>query len=194
MRKLLLIFLSVILTFSLCSCNDENSDNPETTTTTELIVAKSLTLGYYKDGDPKTITDYDLKQLLEYDEIHNLVLANYVGTDLSILTQFNGMKSLKLMSMENLTDLNFLTSLTELKSLTIYDLSDEFTDIGVLSKLDWLETLRINNICVEDFSPLYSLRKLRSLDLTSTAITQSQYDALVAALPECEIKNVTIYQ
>ena len=97
------------------------------------------------------------------------------------------------MSMENVTDLSFLTSLTDLKSLMIYDLSDEFTDISVLSKLTWLESLWVNNIGVGDFSPLYSLTNLRVLDLTSTAITQSQYDALLAALPGCEIRNVTVY-
>ncbi len=175
----------------MCGCTENNTDI--TATTKQLLVAKSLTLGYYKDGDPKKITDYDLKELLTYDEIHNLVLANYVGTDLSILSQIKGLETLKLLSMENLEDLSFLSSHTQLRSLMIYDLSDELTSISVLSDLVGLESLWINNISVEDFSPLYSLMGLKSLDLTSTAITQSQYDALVLALPDCEIRNVTVY-
>lgn len=184
--------LSIIVLF-LCACNGAQSDDAVVTTGVPNI-AEAITLGYYKDGDPKTITDRDLRELLQYDEIHNLVLANYKGTCLDILTQIGGIRSLKLQSMANLTDLSFLTELRELKFLMIYDLSDEFTDISVLSELVWLESLSLNNISVDDFSPLYSLRQLKSLDLTSTAITQSQYDALRVALPNCNIKNVTIYE
>ncbi len=186
--------LSAILIFSLCACTDEQSNEVTTTTTKPLNIAENFTLGYYKDGEPKTVTDTDLKELLQYDEIHNLVLANYKGTDLSVLKQIKGLRSLKLQSMENLTDLSFLTELKELNFLMIYDLSDDFTDISVLSELVWLENLSINNISVNDFSPLYSLRQLKSLDLTSTALTQSQYDVLKTALPNCTIKNVTIYE
>lgn len=191
MRKILLILLSLLVLF-LCACNGAQSDDAETTRVPN--IAEAITLGYYKDGDPRTITDRDLRELLQYDEIHNLVLANYKGTCLDILTRIGGIRSLKLQSMENLTDISFLTELRELKFLMIYDLSDEFTDISVLSELVWLESLSLNNISVDDFSPLYSLRQLKSLDLTSTAITQSQYDALRVALPNCNIKNVTIYE
>lgn len=177
-----------------CACGSKHNGEMTLTTAKSLIIAENFTLGYYNDGDPKTITDTDLKELLQYDEIHNLVLANYKGTDLGILTQISGIRSLKLQSMENLTDLSFLTELRELEFLMIYDLSDDFTDISVLSELVWLENLSINNISVDDFSPLYSLRQLKSLDLTSTALTQSQYDALKTALPDCTIKNVTIYE
>ena len=179
--------------FSLCACG-KNDALATSTTAKPLNIAETFTLGYYKDGDPKIVTNTDLKELLQYDEIHDLVLANYEGTDLSILKQIKGIKSLKLQSMENLTDLSFLPELKELKSLMIYDLSDEFTDISVLSELVWLEDLSVNNISVDDFSPLYSLTQLKSLDLTSTALTQAQYDALKSALPNCTIKNVTIYE
>ena len=177
----------------LCSCRGENVADAKTTTE-QPNIAQSIILGYYKDGEPKTITNTDLNELLQYDEIHSLVLANYNGTDLGILRRVKGLRSLKLQSMENLTDISFLKELTELKFLMIYDLSDEFTDISVLSELTWLENLSVNNISVEDFSPLYSLTQLKSLDLTSTALTQTQYDALRVALPDCEIKNVTIYE
>ena len=186
-----MIVLLIVLLLSLCACGDDVVDS--TAESTAANVVQSLTLGYYKDGGPKYVTDYDLKQLLKYDEIHNLVLANYIGTDLSILAQVKGLRTLRLMSMEDVTDLSFLASLTDLKSLMIYDLSDEFTDISVLSQLTWLESLWVNNIGVDDFSPLYSLTQLKVLDLTSTAITQSQYNALLAALPGCEIRNVTVY-
>lgn len=194
MRKILLILLAMVLMLSLCACGGEQGVEVTTATTKSLNIAETFTLGYYKDGEPKTITDTDLRELLQYDEIHNLVLANYKGTDLDILTQIKGLRSLKLQSMKNLTDLSFLTELKELKFLMIYDLSDDFTDISVLSELVWLENLSINNIGVNDFSPLYSLRQLKSLDLTSTALTQSQYDTLKTALPNCTIKNVTIYE
>ena len=86
MKRILLIVLAIVLLTSLCACTDAVTGSATTEPATSANVAQSLTLGYYKDGDPKTVTDYDLKQLLEYDEIHNLVLANYIGTDLSILT------------------------------------------------------------------------------------------------------------
>jgi len=193
-RRVLIILLVAVLALSLCACGGEQIDETTLTTAKQQVVAENFTLGYYRDGDPKTITDTDLKELLQYDEIHNLVLANYTGTDLGILTQIGAIRSLKLQSMENLTDLSFLTQLKELKFLMIYDLSDDFTDISVLSGLVWLESLSINNISVDDFSPLYSLRQLKNLDLTSTAITRAQYDALKTALPDCAIKNVTIYE
>lgn len=182
------------LLLSLCACGGGETNETTLTTTKTLVIAENFTLGYYKDGGPKTVTDTDLRELLQYDEIHNLVLANYKGTDLGILTQISGIRSLKLQSMKNLTDLSFLTELRDLKFLMIYDLSDDFNDISVLSELVWLENLSINNIGVDDFSPLYSLRQLKSLDLTSTAITKAQYDTLKTALPNCTIKNVTIYE
>ena len=192
MKKALLISL-VLFVVLMCACSAENVSDV-TTTTQPLNIAQSITLGYYKDGEPKTVTDTDLKELLQYDEIHSLVLANYNGTDLSILRQIKGLRSLKLQSMENLTDISFLKELTDLRFLMIYDLSDDFNDLTVLSELIWLESLSVNNISVDDFSPLYSLRQLKSLDLTSTALTQAQYNALMVALPDCEIKNVTIYE
>ncbi len=193
MKKVLLI-LFILLAFSLCACNGEQGRGDSKNTTKPLNIAETFTLGYYKDGDPKTVTDTDLNELLEYDEIHSLVLANYIGDDLNILKEIKGLNSLKLQSMENLTDLSFLTELTELKFLMIYDLSDDFNDISILSELVWIENLSINNISVDDFSPLYKLTQLKTLDLTSTAMTKAQYDSLKTALPDCVIKNVTIYE
>ena len=194
MRKLLCFLLALLCAFLLCACDLGGNSDSTVTTVKPPKIAEKITIGYNTNGTPKIITDTDLNELLKYDEIHNLVLANYEGNDLSILKQVRGLHGLKLQSMENLTDLSFLTELKELKSLMIYDLSDEFTDISVLSKLVWLENLSVNNISVDDFSPLYSLTQLKSLDLTSTALTQAQYDALKAALPDCNIKNVTIYE
>ena len=193
MKRICLSLLCIILVFSLYGCINMNGDLSVMSTTKPLVIAESLTLGYDDDGEAEIITDDDLGKLSEYDEIHSLVLANYDGTDLSPLKQIKGLQSLKLHSMENLTDISFLSELKELKFLMIYNLSDEFTDISVLSQLVWLEELSVNNISVDDFSSLHSLTQLKSLDLTSTAMTQMQYDALVLALPDCEIKNVTIY-
>lgn len=193
MKRVSWFILCVILIFSLCACSNGNGDLAVMATTNPLNIAESLTLGYDGKGGAIILTDDGLKKLSEYDEIRSLVLVNYIGTDLGVLKQVKGLERLKLQSMENLTDLSFLTELTELKFLMINDLSDEFTDISVLSKLTWLEELSVNNISVEDFSPLYSLKRLKTLDLTSTAMTQPQYDALKIALPDCEIKNVTIY-
>lgn len=194
MRRLLCFLLALLCAFLLCACDLGSSSDATGTTANPPNIAEKITMGYNADKTPKIITDADLNELLQYDEIHNLVLANYEGNDLSVLKQIKGLQSLKLQSMENLVDLSFLTELKELKSLMIYDLSDEFTDISVLSELVWLENLSVNNIGVDDFSPLYLLTQLKSLDLTSTAITQAQYDALKAALPNCNIKNVTIYE
>ena len=196
MKKTFIVLMCAVLVFSLYGCINMNGMCGEQTvmsTTKPPVIAESITLGYDDEGEPKIITDDDLSELGQYDEIHSLVLANYNGTDLSALKQVKGLQSLKLQTMENLTDISFLTELKELKFLMIYNLSDEFTDISVLSQLTWLEELSLNNIGVDDFTPLHSLVQLKSLDMTSTAMTQSQYDALVSALPDCEIKNVTIY-
>lgn len=194
MRRLLCFLLALFCCFLLCACDMGGNSGTTTTTVKPLNIAENLKIGYNADGAPKIITDADLNELLQYDEIHNLVLANYEGNDLSVLKQIKGLNSLKLQSMKNLVDLSFLSELKELKSLMIYNLSDEFNDISVLSELVWLENLSVNNIGVDDLSPIYSLTQLKSLDLTSTALTQAQYDALKAALPDCNIKNVTIYE
>lgn len=193
MRKIFVSLICIALVFSLCACAGTDGELTVVSTTNPLVIAENLTLGNDGEGKEIILTDEGLRRLEEYDEIHSLTLVNYNGTDLSVVGRVKGLKSLKLQSMKNLTDLSFLTELKELEFLMINDLSDDFTDISVLSGLTWLEELNVNNIGVDDFSPLYSLKQLKVLDLTSTAMTQSQYDALIIALPDCEIKNVTIY-
>ncbi|MBO4299725.1 MAG: leucine-rich repeat domain-containing protein [Clostridia bacterium] len=51
-----------------------------------------------------------------------------------------------------------------------------------------LETLDMRGSTVTDFSPLYEMPQLRHLDLRDNhAFTQAEYDALSAALPDCDI-------
>ena len=56
-------------------------------------------------------------------------------------------------------------------------------------EMESLETLNMRNSTVEDFTPIRGLKSLKYIDLRGNyAFTGEEYDAMKAALPDCEIR------
>jgi Leucine-rich repeat (LRR) protein len=67
-----------------------------------------------------------------------------------------------------------------------------FSSIAPLKSLTKLETLKLNKNIIQDFTPLYSLSSLKTLDISEMGgtITRKALQDLQAALPKCIIKTV----
>ena len=73
------------------------------------------------------------------------------------------------------------------KVLTRLTVEDEYPKH--FTEMESLANLNMKNSTVEDFEPIRSLTALEKLDLRGNyAFTQSEHDALAAALPDCDIR------
>lgn len=104
-------------------------------------------------------------------------------TEIGRLTELTSLK----LSDNEITDLDFLTTLEKLVSL---DLSNnQITDISPLSQLKTLRTLHLDNNDIKDFTPLYDLNGLTMLTIGGIEVSQSQIKELKTRLPGCLIYN-----
>jgi hypothetical protein len=67
--------------------------------------------------------------------------------------------------------------------------ADDFQPIAELTNLQWFYSSNspINDLG-EQLTPLFSLHKLKTLELYGTPITREQVELLREALPDCEIR------
>jgi len=115
----------------------------------------------------------DLSPVSELKNLEKLYLS-YTGISDNDTKHLAGLKKLKVLELQgtHLSDLSFLKQFSELKELSlgisewggIYHFEEQsFSDISVLSELNSLEKLHINN--APELSDISSLKKLTNLEL-----------------------------
>ena len=114
--------------------------------------------------------------------------------DFSPLSNLKKLKRLVLQdSIKAETDLSFLSGLTSLTHLDLgYAVSlyhGFITDISSLSGLTNLEYLDLEFNSITDPAPLYTLKKLKTLEISRNYLEESAVSSLSDALPECEVKS-----
>ena len=85
----------------------------------------------------------------------------------------------------SLTDLSFLSALTNLKSLSLSD--NMIEDLTPLSEMTSLSSLYLSGNPVWDLSPLYNLTGLRYVSLYDTSCNEDEIEMLKEVLPDCYI-------
>ena len=128
---------------------------------------------------------------LEHEkEADSLVIRGRALTE-EDLVQIASLYSLNSLTLAN-TELTELTVLTDLNGLTMLDLSgNAITDLQPLSALPGLRTLYLDQNPITDFSPLYALEHLNMLSIRGIEISQEQLTALSEELPNCVIHSET---
>ncbi len=102
------------------------------------------------------------------------------------ITQLYAVDSLSLAN-NHLYDVSRLAGLGGLVTLNLS--GNSISDLRPLAYLSSLRTLYLDGNPVTDFSPLYSLSNLKSLSIKGIDITETQLQALSAALPNCAIHS-----
>jgi len=79
--------------------------------------------------------------------------------------------------------------LTQLKTFILSG-TNQLTDLNALARLTQLKKLYLSNNQLTDLSPLAKLAMLEQLYLNNNPnLTQTEIDKLQKALPKCEIKH-----
>lgn len=104
---------------------------------------------------------------------------------------------LQLYSLDNLSlagnNISDISSLGKLGGLVTLNLSNNLiSDISSLSTLSGLRTLYLDNNPIADLAPLSSLTNLTTLSIKGIQLSDSQLQALAAALPGCAIHSETV--
>lgn len=142
-------------------------------------------MGEFLDDGKTNFSSEDLEPLKYCSDLIFLDLGHGSWiTDLSILYHFPKLRGL-ILSMNKITDITPISSLKELESLEIYQ--NYITDVSPLSGLTKLKYLNMSVNSIDDVTPLTGMKQLRKLWLVRNDIPAEARDALVDALPECEI-------
>ncbi len=139
---------------------------------------------FTKIGNTK-LTDADAANLMYCTDLVYLDLTNNKITDLSFV---KNLLKLRLLGLGNnkITDISALSSLSELEFLEIYaNAIPDITPITGLLKLTHLNCARIG---LSDLTTLGGMKQLKMLwMMNNKQITKEGLEALIAALPECQV-------
>ena len=139
---------------------------------------------FTKIGNTK-LTDEDVAGLQYCTDLVYLDLTNNKITDLSFV---KNLLKLRLLCVGNnkITDLSALSALTELEFLEIYaNAAPDVTPITGLTKLTHLNCARVG---LSDLTTLGTMKQLKMLwMMNNKSITKEGLDALIAALPDCNV-------
>ena len=125
----------------------------------------------------------------EYDPATPALVLKDAGAGDEILEDIVKLYALTNLSLSG-NELSDITSLSSLGGLTVLDLSgNNISDISPLSGLSGLRSLYLDGNPIRDFSPLYALSNLTMLSIRGIEITDTQLQALSAALPSCAIHS-----
>ena len=139
---------------------------------------------FTKIGNTK-LTNEDVAGLQYCTDLVYLDLTNNKITDLSFV---KNLLKLRLLCVGNnkITDLSALSALTELEFLEIYaNAAPDVTPITGLTKLSYLNCARVG---LSDLTTLGTMKQLKMLwMMNNKSITKEGLDALIAALPDCNV-------
>lgn len=136
------------------------------------------------EDDTETVTIAGEKYPLDTE---TLVIADTRLTDAD-LEAISTLTSLTSLSLNNcsITDVSALNSLHSLVELSLED--NDITELDALSHLTELTALYLGgNEDMGSLEPLYSLTKLRTLDIRGREISGEEFDELQSALENCSI-------
>ena len=130
----------------------------------------------------------DIPNLKALDLVHSSIGENFA----SVLPQMTALEELHFSIISlNGENLDIIQKNTNLKVFSIYMYIDSIKfDISAISNLVNLEEVELHVHEVNDYSPLYSLTKLKRLVIPDT-ITESELQELKTALPNCEVIIIT---
>jgi hypothetical protein len=132
-----------------------------------------------------------LKPLARLTKLKRLTLYQKYGTSSATRDPLKGLTNLRYLNLyENQNpDITALAGLTNLTELSLG--RNKITDITPLTGLIQLKTLNLWENHVTDLTPLTGLTKLEKLNLYGNPIPKDQFDMLIKALPDCEIKGLS---
>jgi len=115
----------------------------------------------------------DISALSNFIQIRNLNLNGNDILDLSSLKNLVFLKDLRLNENVNLVDITPLKNSFSLRKLSLGKTSVK--NIDVLFSVQYIRELNLAESCVEDFTPLLSLKKLTEIDLSYTVIPSFKF-------------------
>ncbi len=145
--------------------------------------------------------------------LEKLHISEYTGSDVSVIAKFTNLNELELGRAENIKDVSFLSSFTQLKrlilpmsrvssleplknltNLTELDISGDFSDLTPLNDLTNLTYLAARGD-FSDLTPLKDLTKLRTLTLSSDNLSDLSPIKNLSVLnfiylTACSLKNI----
>ena len=171
------------------------SANPVTVTTGATISKETATL------ENTTFTEIDLqhqnnnsfsdtienamKKLSSPSDITCIYAGNNYFKNLDGISSFNNLRELYLND-NKLTDLSAISDCNKLKTLVLsYNKIRNLSSLSSLTALEYLDISSNKNI--KDISVLYRLTHLKTLNISSTNVSQKEYRQLIKKLPACQI-------
>jgi len=138
---------------------------------------------YFDNGFSKPDQKIDLELITGAKGLKKLSINYFdIVSNYEVLRTLSNLEVLELRRTDK-EQLDFLSSLKNLKELVISESSDAFTDISILGKLVSLRELDISQDSeIKDLSPLYSLKNLQEIKIT-TSVPDSEVKKLREALP-----------
>ena len=130
------------------------------------------------------LNDEDITELNKMTNLTFLTLWDNYISDINSLSELTNLTSLSL-SNNRISDISALSKLTNLTELSL-DIN-LISDISALAELKNLTSLELFENQISDITPLMKLTNLKYLNLTNNPISESDIEALKAALPNCDI-------
>lgn len=131
------------------------------------------------------LTDADAANLMYCTDLVYLELTNSKISDLSFLKNLLKLRMLGLGN-NKITDISALSALSELEFLEIY--ANPIPDLTPITRLLKLTHLNCARIGLSDLTTLGGMQQLKKLwMMNNKQITKEGLEALIAALPECQV-------
>lgn len=108
-------------------------------------------------------------------------------SDLSALKDFTSLKKLLIEGTPSSLCTRNIEAIAECSGVTELTINKGLSDISWISSMDNLEILNLQFNNIEDYSPLYGLRNLKELYISSNPFTAEDLTALKEAIPDTTI-------